>query len=192
MAQIILSAAGAGGLLLCGCAQFKAMDQPKPFKPTTTVVGTKRVNVAGELGSPLNSEEQNGHLVDTYKYVDGGGKNNAGSKICRVVLYTAGDLFTLFLDQIITWPAETYGFAGTPHIVTVVYEKGSDGFWHIQEVTDVEQVAKKNESSKSEGGSPKAKADATGAKPMATPPATEAVSTNAPASTTVTNTPPAS
>lgn len=178
MFQISFISAGAVALLVCGCAQFKAMDQPKPFKPTATVVGAKRVNVAGELGNPINSEESNGHLVDNYKYVDGGGKNSAGSKICRVVLYTAGDLFTLFLDQIITWPAETYGFAGTPHLVTVEYEKGNDGFWHVTEVTDVEQNAKSN-GAPEKAQSPKAKAESPATKSEITPAKPESASTNA-------------
>ena len=129
-----------GSILLCSCAQYAAIHQPAPFTPTATVVGAKRVNVAGELGTPISSEEQNGHLMDTYKYVDGGGKNNGASKTCRVVLYSAGDLFTIFLDQILTWPAETYGFSGTSHLVTVEFVKGDDGYWQVKSVQDVIQT----------------------------------------------------
>jgi hypothetical protein len=134
-----------GGVLLCGCAQYTAIKQPVPFRPTATVVGAKRVTVAGELGSPVSSEEETNHLLETYKYVDGGAKNNGASKTGRVILYSAGDLFTIFLDQILTWPAETYGFAGTTHIVTIEYSRGDDGYWQVKEIQDVVE-GKKNES----------------------------------------------
>lgn len=173
-----------GSLLVCSCAQFRAMDQPKPFKPTATTVGAKRVNISGELGAPLNSEENKGQLVDTYKYVDGGSKNSGGAKVGRIVLYTAGDLFTLFLDQLITWPAEIYGFAGTTHIVTVEYEKGSDGFWHAVSISDVEQEGKKKTENVEKAESPKAKADASPTSTQTLTPKVEPSNTNAPAATT--------
>jgi len=69
-------------------------------------------------------------LTDNYKYVDGGGKNNGGSKTARVILYTAGDLFTIWLDQILTIPLEKFSFAGTDHSVTVDYTKSADGMRH--------------------------------------------------------------
>jgi len=142
--------------MLTGCAQFMAINQPKPFKPTMTVVGAKRVNVSGELGVPITSEEQNGQLHDVYKYVDGGAKNNGGSKTVRVILYTAGDLFTVFLDQVLTWPLETYGFAGTTHMVTVDYVKGDDGFWCVKEIDDKAQGANTNTVASAKSGSPRA------------------------------------
>lgn len=172
-----------GSLLVCSCAQFRAMDQPKPFKPTATTVGAKRVSISGELGAPLNSEESKGQLVDTYKYVDGGSKNSGGAKVGRIVLYTAGDLFTLFLDQLITWPAEIYGFAGTTHIVTVEYEKGEDGFWHAVSISDVDQQAKKNKDNVEKAESPKAKADANPAQTQMQAPKVEPSNTNAPTAT---------
>lgn len=173
-------------ILACsGCAQFKAMDQPKPFKPTATTVGAKRVNVAGELGSPVNSEESNGHLVETYKYVDGGGKNTTGSKVVRVVLYTAGDLFTIFLDQLITWPAESVAFAGTDHVVTIEYEKGDDGFWRIKSFTDEEQSGKKKKAAEpaTKTQSPKEKSESPAVKTETAPAKTDPPATNSPPAT---------
>ena len=90
----------------------------------------------GELGAPRSSEEHSSHLCETYKYVDGGGKNSGGSKFCRVIVYTAGDIFTLWLDQVIWMPAEKFGFAGTDHVVTVEYNKPEDGFWHAADIQD--------------------------------------------------------
>lgn len=139
--RIGMSIALAMGLFfLSGCAQFMVTQQPPPFKPTASIVGANRIIVAGELGSPVYSEEQNGCLIDTYRYVDGGSKNSAGMKTGRFILYCAGDVFTVFFDQLLTWPAEAYGFAGTPHMVIIQYNKGGDGFWYAKNITNVEQI----------------------------------------------------
>jgi hypothetical protein len=125
-------------MLLSGCAQVMAMKQPKPFTPTTAVNGARRSAIIAEVGQPVTSEEATNTLTDTYKYVDGGGKNNGGSKTVRVILYTAGDLFTLFLDQIIWMPMEKFGFAGTDHVLTIDYVKSEDGHWNATAVDDKE------------------------------------------------------
>src|ERR1700690_1858103 len=110
MKTIITTAAGIlTAALLTGCAQVMCLKQPKPFTPTTTCVGSRRTAIIGELGQPVSSEDQTNSLSETYKYVDGGGKNNGGSKTIRVILYTGGDLFTLWLDQIIWMPTEKFG-----------------------------------------------------------------------------------
>ena len=125
-------------LLASGCAQNMCIHQPSPFKPTSTVVGARRIAIVGELGQPVVSEPHGTNLVDTYKYVDGGSKNSGGSKTARVVLYTAGDVFTLFIDQIIWMPSEKYGFAGTDHVVIVDYAKSGDDLWHATKIDDQE------------------------------------------------------
>ena len=124
------------GLLSTGCAQFMAMGQPKPFTPTSLTVGAKRTAIIGELGSPRSTEEHNSQLSETYHYVDGGAKNSGGAKFGRVLVYTAGDIFTAWLDQIIWMPAEKFGFAGTEHVVTVNYTKPDDGFWQAATIDD--------------------------------------------------------
>ena len=80
-----------------GCAQYMAIKQPSPFKPACLDPGVKRINVIAELGQPVNAESNTNNLTEAYKYVDGEGKNSGTSKTVRVVLYTAGDIFTLFL-----------------------------------------------------------------------------------------------
>lgn len=125
-----------GALLATGCAQVMAVKQPKPFMPTTTVVGAKRADIVGELGPPASTETHGTNLVDTFRYVDGGNKNNGGAKTVRVVLYTAGDLFTVWLDQIVWMPLEEVGFAGTARVVVVDYVKSEDDFWHAISIDD--------------------------------------------------------
>lgn len=128
-----------------GCAQVMAVKQPKPFTPTSAVIGAKRAAIIGELGQPANSEEHGKGLTDTYKYVDGGKKNSGGSKAARVILYTAGDLFTLWLDQIVWMPTEMLGFRGTDHVLTVDYVREEGEPWRA---TGVEDKALKGRSSK--------------------------------------------
>src|SRR5437016_3924712 len=107
MATMILVA-----VFMSGCAQVMAFKQPKPYAPTSLASGAKRLDVIAELGQPASSEEHSGLLTDSYRYVDGGSKNNGGSKTTRIILYTAGDLFTIFLDQVIWMPTEKFGFSG--------------------------------------------------------------------------------
>ncbi len=117
------------GLFATGCAQVMAIKQPRPFTPSTLITGAKRVDIVAELGQPLTSETHANQLIDAYRYVDGGQKNSGISKTGRVLVYTAGDLFTCWLDQVIWIPAEAFGFPGTVHAVTVDYSKSEDGFW---------------------------------------------------------------
>lgn len=117
-------------LFASGCAQVMAIRQPRPFTPAALTNNAKRVDVIAELGQPLTSEEHSNLLTDAYAYVDGGSKNNGAAKAGRIVLYTAGDVFTVFLDQIIWMPTEHFGFAGTDHSVMVDYAKSTDGLWH--------------------------------------------------------------
>jgi len=126
------------GLFASGCAQIMAIKQPSPFVPASLTSNAKRVDIVAELGVPVSSEQHSDHLSDAFSYVDGGAKNSAVSKTGRVILYTAGDLFTLWLDQIVWMPAEHFGFAGTDHSVMVDYTKADDGFWHAAKIENKE------------------------------------------------------
>ena len=120
---------------LTGCAQFMAISQPRPFTPNLTI-GEKRLAVMAELGHPTNTEEYTNSLTDVYRYTDGGAKNSGLSKTTRIILYTGGDIFTLWLDQIIWMPAEAFGFKGTVHAVTIDFARADDQAWHINRVDD--------------------------------------------------------
>lgn len=133
-------------MFLTGCAEVMAIKQPKPYKPTCLTPGTKRVAIIGELGQPVNSEVHTNSITDVYKYVDGGAKNSAASKTVRVIVYVGGDVFTLFLTQIIWIPTEAFGFAGTDHVVTVDYLKAEDESWQANNIDD--QVLKGNSTQK--------------------------------------------
>lgn len=132
--------------LLSGCAQVMAFQQPGPRKcrPDVLREGVERSMVIGCLGSPLASDEHTQDdndkevLSDTYVYEDGGAKNAGWSKAGRVVLYTAGDIFTLFLTQLIWMPAEAMLLDATKHQAAVDYERGSDSKWHVTQVAEGE------------------------------------------------------
>lgn len=145
----------AGSVVLSGCAQYTAINHPKPFTPSATGVGAERATVTCELGAPVVSTQRDDRLTETYKYSDGRSRNSAGSKTSRVIIYTVGDVFTVCLDQLLTWPLETYAFAGKDHVVTVEYAKGSDGLWWAKEVRDVEsgKPKKQKDSGKPESAS---------------------------------------
>lgn len=92
--------------------------------------------VHGELGAPVSTEQHESKVVDMFKYTDGGEKNNGLAKTGRILLYTGGDLFTAWLDQVVWMPMEKFGFEGVDHMVAVDYCKSSEGDWRISKVDD--------------------------------------------------------
>lgn len=117
------------GLTLCigsGCAQVMAIRQPAPLDRTLLAVGADRTVVIGVLGAPVSTEDRNdGGRTEIYKYVDGGTKNSWWSKSGRVLIYTAGDVFTAWLAQIIWMPLEL-AFRGTEYASTVGYDRNGE------------------------------------------------------------------
>ncbi len=136
------------GVLTSGCAQFMAIRQSVPCDPTCLKPGVNRVHVLAELGPPANTIDQTNSLVDEFKYTDGGSKNNVVWKTTRVTLYTAGDIFTFWMDQFIWMPMELNGFSGTDHSVVVRYDKAADGFWYAKTIDNkalASRVTKRDE-----------------------------------------------
>lgn len=122
---------------LCGCAQVMAIRQQPPLDRGAVQAGVDRSMIIGVIGSPLGSDENDdGTLVEVYKFADGGRKNAFGSKAARVVLYTAGDVFTLFLSQVVWMPMEL-AFEPTTYTADVVYAKNDDGRWIAQSVREI-------------------------------------------------------
>ena len=90
----------------------------------------------GRLGAPkVTTEEPGPFLVDTYNYTDGGQRNRSGWRAARIVLYTAGDFFTLFLSQLLFMPAELL-MKGTDYMAVVEYEPGSSQAWIAGRITE--------------------------------------------------------
>lgn len=122
-----------------GCAQVMAIRQAGPMDRNLLAVGADRTVVIGVLGAPVTTEDRgNGGRVEVYKYVDGGAKNAWWSKTGRVVVYTAGDVFTAWLDQIIWMPLEL-AFRGTEYASTVGYDRHGERL----AVSDFEEIEAK-------------------------------------------------
>jgi hypothetical protein len=127
---------------LSGCAQVIAAKQAAPLNRGMLVPGVERTRVIATFGTPIGHDtNDNGNMVETYSYTDGGQKNAFGSKAARILLYTAGDLFTLCLDQVIWMPMEL-AFKGTDYTCKVTYERSGDD-WMVCRVKEVEAKSSK-------------------------------------------------
>ena len=121
-------------LLLCsGCAQFMAARQPKNLHVENVLQpGVERGVLIGTLGAPVATDSDvEGRLTDIYRYCDGRSANSWGGKSIRILIYTAGDVFTLFLAQIIWIPIEI-ALSGKDYSATVDYQRGfEDHRWRV-------------------------------------------------------------
>jgi hypothetical protein len=129
LAAIVVLAFGSG------CAQVMAYRQPAPIDRDLLIAGADRGSVIGALGPPVVTEESGENLSDTYSYTDGGKVNATGWKAVRILLYTAGDVFTLFLDQVLWMPAELL-MNGTKYTATVDYERNGSRRWIAQQMVE--------------------------------------------------------
>lgn len=122
--------------LQAGCAQWMAIKQHGPLDRSILQPGAERNHIAATLGAPtVTNDGPNGMLVDTYTYKDGGDRNQPIVRVGRVLLYTAGDVFTLFLSQLIWMPAELL-LDGTDYNAFVEYQRSADGRWIAARVTE--------------------------------------------------------
>jgi hypothetical protein len=91
------------------------------------------------LGPPVATEnisEQS--LRDTYDYVDGGGWNSRPGKALRLVVYTVGDIATIFLTQLLWMPLEV-AFRGPRYSAIVDYRRDAGGRdWLAENVRELE------------------------------------------------------
>lgn len=72
-----------------------------------------------ELGTPAYTKEVNGEKLDTFAYDKG---VSGGEKFGRGFLHLAVDVVTIFLWEIVAWPAEKLA-AGPNTKVEVTYDK---------------------------------------------------------------------
>jgi hypothetical protein len=139
-------AAALTALAHVGCAQYMVIRQDGPLDRSVLVAGVERSRIVGTLGRPfwsptlISYERQGGgRMTDTYMYTDGGDRNRVGWKALRVVLYTAGDVITILLSQILWIPIEL-AFHGTDYTAVVKYEwRESDQKWTVRSVQEFER-----------------------------------------------------
>jgi len=108
-------------LLLTGCSINMASKAPEPVEYKKITVDTSRTETISRLGFPKITSKKGEYKIDTYEFFDG---YNSASKI-RILLYLAGDIFTLGLSEFIFWPLEANLFDGNKCRGTVVYD-GND------------------------------------------------------------------
>lgn len=87
-----------------GCAASKVLRRPKAKNLDAIVAGVSRGLVLAEIGAPLSTREVDGEKSDVFTFDKG---VSGGWKAGRAVFHMAADVFTLFLWEIVAWPAET-------------------------------------------------------------------------------------
>jgi len=124
-----------------GCSAVMVIRQPEPLDRSGLVEGAERARIVGVLGRPIATEEDTDRdrITDTYAYTDGGKANTFGGKAGRLVLYVAGDVFTIFLAELIWIPAEML-LDGTDYSAVIDYtRRPSDNRWTASRIDEFER-----------------------------------------------------
>ncbi|GFO70058.1 hypothetical protein GMLC_36370 [Geomonas limicola] len=104
-------------LALQGCSIYKAATAPAPIALENVKNGSSRIAIVGTLGVPKMTETKDNAKTDVYEFVNG---SHEGTK-ARIVIYIAGDLFTIGLTELVFWPMELGLGQGTPGRAVVTY-----------------------------------------------------------------------
>jgi len=102
-----------------GCATSTILGRPKPKNAESLKVGMSRALVLIELGAPAYTKDVDGEKLDTFAYDKG---VSGGEKFGRGFFHIAADIFTIFLWEIVAWPAEKIA-AGPNTKVEISYDK---------------------------------------------------------------------
>jgi hypothetical protein len=105
--------------LTSGCATTIVLQRPPKRKLDILTVGTARGAVVSEFGEPAYSHDVGGEKMDTYSFDEG---ISGGSKFVRGFFHIVADLCTIFLWELIAWPAEQTA-AKKNTTVEVTYDK---------------------------------------------------------------------
>lgn len=141
-------------MFLQGCSVYKAAHQEPPCPIERVKVGCSRTEVMSVLGSPTESEVVEGQRTDVYEFVDG----LPGASKSRILLYLAGDFFTLGLAELVFWPMEEtlldgregravvmYAPSNVAETVTVTKKNGSPWFKEVEDGADPAEVPTKQD-----------------------------------------------
>lgn len=105
------------GLTIQGCSISRALSGPAPVAVERVKVGECRNTIVSTLGIPKLTETKPDSKTEIYEFTDG---YSNGSKT-RVILYIAGDFFTLGLAELVFWPIELAAGDGTKGRAIVSY-----------------------------------------------------------------------
>lgn len=119
---------------LLGCSVYSAIHAPDPVEYKDIKLGESRLSIITKMGTPKMSETNNEVKTDLFEFTDGYGTASKS----RVILYIAGDVFTLTLAELIFWPLEENAFDGKQCRGRVVYDRND-------KVIDYEIVGKNGE-----------------------------------------------
>ena len=105
------------------CAAYTALTIPGEVPDESVAVGMQRAKVEELLGEHETFSEFTDPTGETvkYKYIDG---VHQASK-ARIVIYIAGDIFLLFLPELIFWPIELYAKQEMQRLGTAYYDHGN-------------------------------------------------------------------
>ena len=105
-------------LFITGCSTVMAAHQPGKKDLNVLSAGMPRDSVIAEIGSPVDTQTENGKKVDIFKFVQGYSQAN---KTVRTIGHGVADVFTLGLWEVVGTPAEAT-FHGEDIAVKVTYD----------------------------------------------------------------------
>ncbi len=92
--------------LLYGCSIYTAANAPPSVDYKKVHVNATRAETISILGVPKLTD--NNQKTDTFEFLDG----IHGASKARIILYLAGDIFTVGLSELIFYPIEANAFDG--------------------------------------------------------------------------------
>ncbi len=102
-----------------GCAAYVALKMPGPADDEQVELGMNRRDVDSVLNVvPASTYDQNGSTIASYQYADA---PHPASK-ARALVYVAGDIFLVFLTELIFWPIELYAETRIKRVATATYD----------------------------------------------------------------------
>ena len=105
---------------LQGCSIYKAATAAPPVEVDNVKVGSTRPTLLATLGTPKMTEVSDDQRTDVFEFISG----HHGASKARILLYLAGDFFTLGLAELVFWPMELALLQGKEGRVVASY--GSD------------------------------------------------------------------
>lgn len=105
---------------LQGCSIYKAATAPPPIEVENVRIGSTRPTLLATLGTPKMTEVSDDQRTDVFEFISG----HHGASKARILLYLAGDVFTLGLAELVFWPMELSLLQGKEGRVVASY--GSD------------------------------------------------------------------
>jgi hypothetical protein len=89
--------------MFSGCATTTVLRRPPRKNLDLVKVGESRGAIIAELGAPAYTKDVAGEKTDTFAFDKGVG---GGYRFARAFFHTGADIMTLFLWEIVGWPAE--------------------------------------------------------------------------------------